>query len=76
LHYADDAFNMHWQTSPQRDAHCHTFLNDKMYNGYDSNQPWHGAVLPAIGLSEFVFTAPPLHLPGGAGSPINPQAIK
>jgi len=25
---------------------------------------------------EFLFTAPPLHLPGGAGSPINPQAIK
>jgi hypothetical protein len=25
---------------------------------------------------EFFFTAPPLHLPGPAGSPINPQAIK
>jgi kynurenine formamidase len=25
---------------------------------------------------EFFFTAPPLHLPGGCGSPINPQAIK
>ena len=25
---------------------------------------------------EFFFCAPPLHLPGGAGSPINPQAIK
>jgi kynurenine formamidase len=25
---------------------------------------------------EFFFTAPPLHLPGGVGSPINPQAIK
>lgn len=25
---------------------------------------------------EFLFVAPPLHLPGGAGSPINPQAIK
>ena len=25
---------------------------------------------------EFLFTAPPLHLPGGCGSPINPQAIK
>ena len=25
---------------------------------------------------EFFFVAPPLHLPGGAGSPINPQAIK
>ena len=25
---------------------------------------------------EFFFTAPPLHLPGGAGSPINPLAIK
>jgi kynurenine formamidase len=25
---------------------------------------------------EFFFLAPPLHLPGGAGSPINPQAIK
>ncbi len=28
------------------------------------------------GVYEFLFTAPPLHLPGGAGSPINPQAIK
>ncbi len=28
------------------------------------------------GVYEFMFTAPPLHLPGGAGSPINPQAIK
>ena len=25
---------------------------------------------------EFFFVAPPLHLPGGVGSPINPQAIK
>jgi kynurenine formamidase len=25
---------------------------------------------------EFFFTAPPLHLPGAAGSPINPQAVK
>lgn len=25
---------------------------------------------------EFFFSAPPLHLPGGCGSPINPQAIK
>ena len=25
---------------------------------------------------EFFFSAPPLHLPGGAGSPANPQAIK
>ena len=25
---------------------------------------------------EFLFVAPPLNLPGGAGSPINPQAIK
>lgn len=25
---------------------------------------------------EFFFSAPPLHLPGGAGSPCNPQAIK
>ncbi len=25
---------------------------------------------------EFFFVAPPLHLPGAAGSPINPQAIK
>jgi kynurenine formamidase len=25
---------------------------------------------------EFFFSAPPLHLPGGAGSPINPQAVK
>ena len=25
---------------------------------------------------EFLFVAPPLHLPGGAGSPVNPQAIK
>jgi len=30
----------------------------------------------ADGVYEFFFTAPPLHLPGGAGSPINPQAIK
>jgi kynurenine formamidase len=28
------------------------------------------------GIYEFFFSAPPLHLPGGAGSPINPQAIK
>ncbi|MEM7442383.1 MAG: cyclase family protein [Pseudomonadota bacterium] len=28
------------------------------------------------GVYEFFFTAPPLHLPGGCGSPINPQAIK
>ena len=28
------------------------------------------------GVYEFFFIAPPLHLPGGAGSPINPQAIK
>lgn len=28
------------------------------------------------GVYEFFFCAPPLHLPGGAGSPINPQAIK
>ncbi|MBY3064779.1 cyclase family protein [Rhizobium laguerreae] len=28
------------------------------------------------GVYEFFFSAPPLHLPGGAGSPINPQAIK
>ena len=28
------------------------------------------------GVYEFLFCAPPLHLPGGAGSPINPQAIK
>jgi len=28
------------------------------------------------GTYEFMFVAPPLHLPGGAGSPINPQAIK
>ena len=25
---------------------------------------------------EFLFCAPPLHLPGGTGSPINPQAMK
>ena len=25
---------------------------------------------------EFLFCAPPLHLPGGCGSPINPQAVK
>jgi kynurenine formamidase len=30
----------------------------------------------ADGVYEFFFCAPPLHLPGGAGSPINPQAIK
>ncbi|SEO39249.1 Kynurenine formamidase [Salinihabitans flavidus] len=28
------------------------------------------------GVYEFFFTAPPLHLPGGCGSPLNPQAIK
>ena len=28
------------------------------------------------GVYEFFFVAPPLHLPGAAGSPINPQAIK
>ena len=28
------------------------------------------------GVYEFFFTAPPLHIPGAAGSPINPQAIK
>ncbi len=28
------------------------------------------------GIYEFFFVAPPMHLPGGAGSPINPQAIK
>lgn len=30
----------------------------------------------ADGIYEFFFTAPPMHLPGAAGSPINPQAIK
>jgi hypothetical protein len=25
---------------------------------------------------EFFFCAPPMNLPGGCGSPINPQAIK
>lgn len=30
----------------------------------------------ADGVYEFFFCAPPMHLPGGAGSPINPQAIK
>jgi kynurenine formamidase len=28
------------------------------------------------GIFEFFFCAPPLNLPGGTGSPINPQAIK
>lgn len=28
------------------------------------------------GVYEFFFCAPPLHVPGAAGSPINPQAIK
>ena len=28
------------------------------------------------GVYEFFFTAPPLHIPGAAGSPINPMAIK
>ena len=28
------------------------------------------------GVYEFFFVAPPMHLPGGCGSPINPQAIK
>jgi len=30
----------------------------------------------ADGVYEYLFVAPPLHLPGGTGSPINPQAIK
>jgi kynurenine formamidase len=30
----------------------------------------------ADGVYEFFFAAPPLHLPGGTGSPINPQAVK
>lgn len=30
----------------------------------------------ADGIYEFFFCAPPLNLPGGAGSPVNPQAIK
>lgn len=30
----------------------------------------------ADGVYEFFFCAPPLHLPGGCGSPTNPQAIK
>lgn len=30
----------------------------------------------ADGVYEFFFCAPPLNLPGGAGSPVNPQAIK
>jgi len=30
----------------------------------------------ADGVYDFFFVAPPLHLPGGCGSPINPQAIK
>jgi len=58
--------------------------------------PWHGVVIPAMGLTmgemfflkdlaadcaedgiyEFFFCAPALNLPGGSGSPINPQAIK
>ena len=28
------------------------------------------------GVYEFFFVAPPQHLPGGAGLPISPQAIK
>jgi len=28
------------------------------------------------GVYEFFFTAPPMNIPGGCGSPINPQAIK
>ena len=28
------------------------------------------------GVYEFCFAAPPLHIPGAAGSPINPRAIK
>ena len=30
----------------------------------------------ADGVYEFFFCAPPMNLPGGCGSPINPQAIK
>ena len=64
--------------------------------GEGYSYPWHGVVIPAMGLTmgemfylrelaadcaedgvyEFFFCAPPLNLPGGSGSPINPQAIK
>ena len=30
----------------------------------------------ADGVYEFFFCAPPMNIPGGCGSPINPQAIK
>jgi hypothetical protein len=30
----------------------------------------------ADGVYEFLFTAPPLIITGGSGSPINPQAVK
>lgn len=30
----------------------------------------------ADGVYEFFFCAPPMHIPGGCGSPVNPQAIK
>ena len=58
----------------------------------EANQPWRWVAIPAIGVlkgeifylkeladdcvSEFFFTAPPSPPPGGAGSPINPQAIR
>jgi kynurenine formamidase len=63
---------------------------------FDFIQPWHGIVIPAIGITmgeifyvkdlaedcardhvyEFFFTAPPLNITGGCGSPITPLAVK
>ena len=58
----------------------------------EANQPWQWVLIPAIGVSrgeisylkelgedgvyELFSTAPPSPLPGGAGSPINPLAIR
>lgn len=63
---------------------------------FDYIQPWHGVVIPAMGITmgeifflkelaadcasdkvfEFLFTAPPLNITGGCGSPITPLAVK
>ncbi len=72
---------------------CEVLPNE---TAFDFIQPWHGVVIPAMGLTmgeifylkelgedcaadkvyEFLFTAPPLNITGGCGSPITPLAIK
>src|SRR5918912_3195952 len=44
----------------------------------EAYQPWHWVAIPNMGLSvgEMFFLAPPLPIPGGSGSPVNPIAIK